>query len=87
MLDRAFWGGMIECARWFSSGGFALWGLGLILLSVRETDVSGLHLAASTSTGSTRTIFALPLGTILIAVGALLFLQLGRAKRALLQTR
>ncbi|WP_151178472.1 hypothetical protein [Hypericibacter terrae] len=78
MLGRAFWGGVIECARWFSSGGFTLWGLALILLALQETDsfAAGAH---------ARTIYALPLGAILVAVGALLFLQFGRAKRALLR--
>ena len=80
MLGRAFWGGVIECARWFSSGGFTLWGLALILLALQGTDslTAGAH---------ARTIYALPLGAILVAVGALLFLQFGRAKRALLRER
>ena len=87
MLGRAFWGGVIECARWFSSGGFTLWGLALILLAFQETDFSPLGPAASSAGARTHTILALPLGAILVAVGALLFLQFGRAKRALLQER
>jgi hypothetical protein len=87
MLGRAFWGGVIEFARWFSSGGFALWGLGLILLAVQSNDSSQLHLAAFMFTRSAGAISALSLGAILIVVGVLLFLQLGRAKRALLRPR
>jgi hypothetical protein len=87
MLGRAFWGGVIECARWFSSGSFALWGLALILLAVEETDFSQLRLVSFKAAAHTHAFFALPLGTILIVVGALLFLQFGRAKRALLRTR
>ncbi|MGH6881850.1 hypothetical protein [Hypericibacter sp.] len=87
MLGRAFWGGVIECARWFSSGGFTLWGLALILLALQGTDFSELGPAASSAATRTHTIFALPLGAILVAVGALLFLQFGRAKRALLRAR
>jgi hypothetical protein len=87
MLGRAFWGGVIECARWFSSGGFTLWGLALILLAFQETDFSHLGRASFTAANHTHTIFALSLGAILVAVGALLFLQFGRAKRALLRNR
>lgn len=87
MLGRAFWGGVIECARWFSSGGFTLWGLALILLALQGTDFSQLGQASSAAATRTHTIFALPLGAILVAVGALLFLQFGRAKRALLRAR
>jgi len=87
MLGRAFWAGVIECARWFSSGGFALWGLALILLSLQEADLSRLPLSFFAIAGDTRAIVALPLGAILIVVGALLFLQFGRAKRALLKAR
>jgi hypothetical protein len=87
MLDRAFWGGVIECARWFSSGGFTLWGLALILLAIGETDLSQLRLASFRAAIHSHTLFALTLGAILVAVGVLLFLQFGRAKRALLRTR
>lgn len=87
MLGRAFWGGVIECARWFSSGAFALWGLALILLSLQDADLSQLPLGFFAIAGDTRAIFALPLGAILIVVSALLFLQFGRAKQALLRPR
>jgi hypothetical protein len=87
MLDRAFWGGVIECARWFSSGGFSLWGLALILLAIEQTDFSQLRLASFRAAIHTHTPFALALGAILVAVGVLLFLQFGRAKRALLRAR
>jgi hypothetical protein len=87
MLDRAFWGGVIECARWFSSGGFTLWGLALILLAIGETDFSPWRLASFRAAFHAHTLFALTLGAILVAVGVLLFLQFGRAKRALLRTR
>jgi hypothetical protein len=87
MRGRAFWGGVIEFARWFSSGGFALWGLGLILLAVQSHDPSRPPLAAFTFSHSAGAISALSLGTILIVVGVLLFLQLGRAKRTLMRPR
>lgn len=87
MLDRAFWGGVIECARWFSSGGFSLWGLALILLAIEETDFSQLRLSSFRAAIHIHTLFALALGAILVAVGGLLFLQFGRAKRALLRVR
>lgn len=87
MLGRAFWGGVIECARWFSSGSFMLWGLALILLAFQGTHSLQLEPAALSADARTHTIFALPLGAILVAVGALLFLQFGRAKRALMRAR
>jgi hypothetical protein len=86
MGGRSFWGGVIEFARWFSSGGFALWGVGLILLALHETGLSLFQPGAPSTAGDGRAVFALPLGAILIAVGALLFFQFGRAKRALMRS-
>jgi hypothetical protein len=87
MLGRAFWSGVIELARWLCSGAFAWWGLGLVLLALRDTDFSQLRLGSFASPDDPRVIAPLPLGAILILVSVLLFLQFGRAKRALLRTR
>jgi hypothetical protein len=83
MLPRSFWGGVIELARWPFSIAFAWWGIGLVLLAFRAPDLS-LTLPGP---DETRAALALPLGLILIGVGGLIFLQLGRARRALLQSR
>jgi hypothetical protein len=67
---------VIELVRWLCSGAFAGWGLGLVLLPGSFALIR-----------DPRAIGALPLGAILIAVGVLLFLQFGRAKRALMRAR
>jgi hypothetical protein len=87
MPGRAFWSGVIELVRWLCSGAFAWWGLGLILLALQGTDISPLLPGSLTFVRDPRAITALPLGAILIAVGVLLFLQFGRAKRALRRRR
>ncbi|QEX23579.1 hypothetical protein FRZ61_35170 [Hypericibacter adhaerens] len=76
MLPRTFWGGVIELARWPFSIAFGWWGIGLVLLAFQTPGPP---------TDGPRAILALPLGLILVGVGGLIFLQLGRAKRALLR--
>ncbi|HWA41685.1 MAG TPA: hypothetical protein VHA10_00625 [Hypericibacter adhaerens] len=81
MLPRSFWGGVIELTRWPFSIAFAWWGIGLVMLAFRAPGLS----LALLGPDATRAALALPLGLILIGVGGLVFLQLGRARRALLR--
>lgn len=87
MLGRAFWGGVIELARWLVSIAFAWWGVGLVLLAFQNSGLSLPLPGPAKPVDETRSILALPLGLILIGVGFLVFLQLGRTKRALLGLR
>jgi hypothetical protein len=72
---------MMRIARWVFLIGFCAWGIYTILWAFQSASFSVPAEPQMKAVYETRAMLALPVGVILIAIGALVFVQFGGRKR------